>query len=104
MNNDKKNHRQIHRIGRSDSPFILERQGHRITRNDIDQDALWVVDRLRRNGFIVYITGGAVQNLLQGIPPKDFDIVTNARPGQIKRRFSNAFLIGRRFRVAISRN
>ncbi|MFC2156483.1 hypothetical protein ACFLT9_01470 [Acidobacteriota bacterium] len=99
MNNDKKNHRNRHHHRGNDDPFILERQGHRITRTDIDQDALWIVDRLRRNGFIVYITGGAVQNLLQGIPPKDFDIVTNARPGQIKRRFSNAFLIGRRFRV-----
>ncbi len=37
---------------------------------------------------------------MQGMPPKDFDIVTDARPGQIKRRFANTFIIGRRFRLA----
>ena len=35
-----------------------------------------------------------------GRTPKDFDIVTDARPGQIRKRFGNAFLIGRRFRLA----
>ncbi len=81
-------------------PVILRRPGHRIFRKDIDRDALKVIDRLKRQGFTVYLTGAAVQNLMTGVPPKDFDIVTDARPGQIKRRFANAYLIGRRFRLA----
>jgi len=81
-------------------PVILERPGHRIFRKDIDWDALKVIDRLKRQGFKAYLTGAAVQNLMSGVVPKDFDIVTDARPGQIKRRFSNTYLIGRRFRLA----
>ena len=81
-------------------PKILERPGHRIFRKDIDRDALKVLDRLKRMGFTAYLTGAAVQNLMSGVKPKDFDIVTDARPGQIKRRFSNTYLIGRRFRLA----
>jgi poly(A) polymerase len=37
--------------------------------------------------------------LLLGRTPKDFDVATNARPGQIKKRFSSAYVIGRRFRL-----
>ncbi len=75
------------------------RSNHSINKKHIDPDALKVIHRLKKSGFTVYLTGAAVQNLLQDIPPKDFDIVTDARPGQIKRRFSNAYLIGRRFRL-----
>ena len=81
-------------------PVIMQRPDHRISRQDIDRDALRVLDRLKRLGFTAYLTGAAVQNLLNGVVPKDFDIVTDARPGQIKRRFSNTYLIGRRFRLA----
>ena len=81
-------------------PVIMQRPNHRILRQDIDRDALKVIDRLKRLGFTAYLTGAAVQNLMNGVVPKDFDIVTDARPGQIKRRFSNTYLIGRRFRLA----
>lgn len=35
-----------------------------------------------------------------GMQPKDFDVVTNATPEQIKKLFRNCRLIGRRFRLA----
>jgi poly(A) polymerase len=35
-----------------------------------------------------------------GRRPKDFDIGTNAHPGQIKKLFRNCWIIGRRFRLA----
>lgn len=79
---------------------ILKKPKHRISRLDIDPDALKIIYRLNSQGFVAYLTGGAVQNLMQGITPKDFDLVTDARPGQIKKRFRNAFIIGRRFRLA----
>lgn len=44
--------------------------------------------------------GGCVRDLLLGREPKDFDVVTNARPEQIKSVFRNCRLIGRRFRLA----
>jgi poly(A) polymerase len=81
-------------------PVILEMPGHPISHKDIDPDVLKILFRLHRLGFIAYLTGGAVRDMMLGKPPKDFDVVTDARPGQIKKRFSNALVIGRRFRLA----
>jgi poly(A) polymerase len=50
--------------------------------------------------FDAYLVGGCVRDLLLGRKPKDFDIVTNALPKQIKKLFRNCRLIGRRFRLA----
>lgn len=81
-------------------PVIVKKPGHPISRQDVDPDALKVIYRLHRLGFTAYLTGGAVRDLLLGRPAKDFDVVTDARPGQIKKRFARAFIIGRRFRLA----
>ncbi|MHB8095073.1 MAG: CCA tRNA nucleotidyltransferase [Candidatus Aminicenantales bacterium] len=81
-------------------PIVLSRSGHPISRKDIDPDALKIIFRLHRMGFIAYLCGGAVRDLMLGRTPKDFDIATDARPGQIKKRFANVFIIGRRFRLA----
>ena len=81
-------------------PVIVPKPGHPISRQDVDPDALKVMYRLHRLGFTAYLTGGAVRDLLLGRPAKDFDVVTDARPGQIKKRFARAFIIGRRFRLA----
>lgn len=81
-------------------PLILPRAEHEISRRDIDADALKILFRLQRLGFIAYLTGGAVRDMLLGRKPKDFDIATDARPNQIRKYFANAFIIGRRFRLA----
>lgn len=45
--------------------------------------------------------GGGVRDLLLGRKPKDFDIVTNAQPDQVRQIFKRrCILIGRRFRLA----
>jgi len=81
-------------------PVILDRSKHSISRREIDYDALKVLYRLTGHGFIAYLVGGAVRDLLLGRKPADFDISTDAHPNQIKKLFRNAFLIGRRFRLA----
>lgn len=81
-------------------PVILPRSKHAISRRNIDADALRILFRLHRLGFTAYLTGGAVRDMLLGREPKDFDIATDARPGQVKKYFGNAFIIGRRFRLA----
>jgi len=81
-------------------PVILDRSRHSISRRDIDYDALKVLYRLSNHGFIAYLVGGAVRDLLLGRRPADFDVGTDAHPNQIKKLFRNAFLIGRRFRLA----
>lgn len=78
---------------------VLERPRHGISRKKIDPDALKVLYRLKRYGFRACLVGGAVRDILLGKEPKDFDVVTDARPGQIKKLFANAYLIGRRFRL-----
>ncbi len=80
------------------APTILDRSRHPISRRNIDPDALKVLNRLHQHGFISYLVGGAVRDLMLGRIPQDFDVGTNARPRQIKKLFRNAFLIGRRFR------
>jgi len=83
-----------------EAPAILDRSRHRISRRNIDPDALKVLYRLSSHGFTAYLVGGAVRDMLLGRKPVDFDIGTNAHPNQIKKLFRNAFLIGRRFRLA----
>lgn len=56
--------------------------------------------RLKQAGFEAYLVGGCVRDLLLGREPKDFDVVTDAHPEQIRTVFRNCRLIGRRFRLA----
>ena len=79
---------------------IIPRPEHPVSRKNIHPDALKVMYRLARKGFIAYLVGGGVRDLILGRKPKDFDASTNATPNQIKKLFRNCFLIGRRFRLA----
>jgi len=81
-------------------PSIIPRKEHGISRKQVSANALRTLYRLHDNGFIAYLVGGCVRDLLLERIPKDFDIATNAVPGQIKRLFRNCRLIGRRFRLA----
>ena len=82
-------------------PVIISRDEHNISRSDIEKPALDVLYGLKRAGYEAYLVGGCVRDLLLGLEPKDFDVVTNAEPEQIKAVFKrNCQLIGRRFRLA----
>src|SRR3954466_15369255 len=81
-------------------PVIVPRAEHPISRSQVDADALKVLYRLHQNGYIAYLVGGSVRDLLLGRHPKDFDIGTSAHPYQGKRLFRNCWIIGRRFRLA----
>ncbi len=48
------------------------------------QTARAVAQKLNKAGFEAYIIGGAVRDLLLDRHPKDFDLATNATPGQIQ--------------------
>jgi poly(A) polymerase len=71
-----------------------------IAPDQIDPDAAKVVLRLRDNDHLAYLVGGCVRDLLLGLKPKDFDVVTSATPNEIRRHFKNCRIIGRRFRLA----
>jgi poly(A) polymerase len=82
------------------APRILSRPEHIISRKNVDPDALKVLYRLKNNGFVAYLVGGGVRDLLLGRQPKDFDIGTSAHPQQVRKLFRNCFIVGRRFRLA----
>ena len=81
-------------------PTVVPRSAHSISRREIDQDALKVLYRLHEHGYVAYLVGGSVRDLLLGRRPKDFDIGTSAHPQQVKKLFRNCWIIGRRFRLA----
>ncbi|MFW5970183.1 MAG: polynucleotide adenylyltransferase PcnB [Halofilum sp. (in: g-proteobacteria)] len=81
-------------------PRIIPRDGHPVSRRNIDPNALKVLYRLNKAGFQAYLVGGGVRDLLLGRRPKDFDIATDATPEQVRSLFRNCRLIGRRFRLA----
>lgn len=78
---------------------VIPRDKHHVSRKNIDREALKVLYRLRDAGFTAYLVGGGVRDLYLGKAPKDFDICTNSRPGQIRKLFKNSRIIGRRFRL-----
>jgi poly(A) polymerase len=79
---------------------IYTRSEHCISRSRISENALKVLQRLKKAGFEAYLVGGCVRDLLLGREPKDFDVATNASPEQVKQVFRNCRIIGRRFRLA----
>nr|WP_283105621.1 polynucleotide adenylyltransferase PcnB [Shewanella kaireitica] len=79
---------------------VVPRKAHSISRRQISENAIKVLYRLHKSGFKAYLVGGGVRDILLGMQPKDFDVVTNATPEEIKRLFRNCRLVGRRFRLA----
>jgi poly(A) polymerase len=82
------------------TPRITPRAEHPISRSLINPNALRILYRLKDSGHIAHLVGGCVRDLLLGREPKDFDVVTDATPLQIKKLFRNCRLVGRRFRLA----
>ncbi len=80
-------------------PVIIPRAQHIVTRAQISENALKVLYRLKEAGYASLLVGGCVRDLMLGREPKDFDVVTDARPEQIRKLFHNARVIGRRFRL-----
>ena len=80
--------------------LIIPRAEHCISRSQLSPNGVKVLYKLKEQGFTAYLVGGGVRDLLLGREPKDFDVVTDATPSQLKKLFRNCRLIGRRFRLA----
>src|SRR5436305_7022073 len=78
---------------------VIDRSEHSISRRRIPENVLKVLYRLHRSGYRAYLCGGSVRDLIMSRQPKDFDIATDAHPGEIRRLFRNSRIIGRRFRL-----
>jgi len=83
-----------------ESPQIIPRAAHNVSRKEISDSALKVLYRLHKSGHQAFLVGGCVRDALIGLHPKDFDVATNATPDEVRALFNNCRLIGRRFRLA----
>ncbi|MCI5168566.1 MAG: polya polymerase, partial [Candidatus Electrothrix sp. GM3_4] len=99
MNGTTENDSQLTEEKEESRHVILSPEEHPILEKDIESEALKVLYRLRDAGYSGYLVGGGVRDLYLGNQPKDFDISTNARPGQLRKLFRNSRTIGRRFRL-----
>ena len=81
------------------TPTVIPRSDHPVSRKRVDEEALKVLYRLHHHGFLAFLVGGSVRDLLLGKIPKDFDVATNAHPHEVNALFRNSRIIGRRFRL-----
>ncbi len=79
---------------------ILPGSEHPISWRHISPGAQKVLRRLDQAGRNAGLVGGSVRDLMLRRAPKDYDVVTDARPEDVRRLFRNSRIIGRRFRLA----
>lgn len=67
------------------------------------QTSIKIIKKLRRAGFQAFWAGGCVRDILLGVEPKDYDIVTSAKPDEIKKVIGATIEVGKQFGVMIAR-
>lgn len=80
---------------------LFRSPGVSVSSQKVDKQALSILRQLTAKNFTAYLVGGCVRDILLDREPKDFDVVTDARPNQIKRLFRRSIIVGRRFKLAI---
>jgi poly(A) polymerase len=65
------------------------------------ESAIFIVQRLRQEGYEAYLAGGCVRDMLLGKTPQDYDITTSARPAQIQKIFAETIPVGAQFGVML---
>ncbi|AQQ71768.1 CCA-adding enzyme [Limihaloglobus sulfuriphilus] len=63
--------------------------------------AFSVVRRLNRKGYLALYAGGCVRDKLLGIEPKDYDVATDALPGDVCDLFGRTITVGAKFGVVV---
>jgi poly(A) polymerase len=66
-----------------------------------EEKARAIIRRLHQAGFKAYLAGGCVRDRLLGVEPKDYDIVTDARPEVVQQMFERTIAVGARFGVIV---
>jgi poly(A) polymerase len=56
---------------------------------------------LEKAGHRALLAGGCVRDMLLGIPPKDYDVATSARPEEVEALFPRTYSVGAAFGVEI---
>ena len=59
----------------------------KLTKTEISKESIEVIEALKEKGFLAYLVGGCVRDLLLKIKPKDWDVTTSAKPEEIQKIF-----------------
>ncbi len=65
------------------------------------QAAIKVIRQLSSNGFQALLAGGCVRDMLLHRPASDYDVATNAQPGDVIKLFRRTLKVGAKFGVVI---
>ncbi len=63
--------------------------------------SIQIVSTLRKKGYQALWAGGCVRDILLGVTPKDFDIVTDATPDVVEGIFDKTVAIGKAFGIIV---
>ncbi|MEZ6194912.1 MAG: CCA tRNA nucleotidyltransferase [Planctomycetota bacterium] len=69
--------------------------------SEVLEKARGIARRLGEAGHEAYFAGGCVRDRLLGRTPKDIDIATSARPGEVQRLFRRTLAVGKAFGVIV---
>lgn len=83
--------------------IIVPPDRHRVRRDQISSAALEILSCLRQAGYLGYVVGGAIRDLQLGREPRDFDVVTDAKPAELTVLFPRARVQGATFQVTVVR-
>ncbi len=64
--------------------------------------SIQIIEILKNAGHQAYWAGGCVRDMLLGIKPKDFDIVTSAKPDEIEDLLEHTIPVGKEFGVILA--
>ena len=81
----------------------VEKKYHRVKQDiDLPEDILAIQSEFKKNGYKLYLVGGAVRDAISGIKPKDYDLATDALPDEVERILSPKYKmlpIGEKFGI-----
>ena len=81
------------------APRLLGPETHGLNLAKVSKGARQVVKSLADAGYCADLVGGCVRDLLLDKRPKDFDVVTEASPEEVRQVFPRSRIVGRRFRI-----
>ena len=67
----------------------------------IDTGALHIIEVLRERGHVALLAGGCVRDLVMRVPPRDWDIATDADPQAVMRYFPRTAPVGVKFGIVL---
>jgi len=67
----------------------------------LEEFAISIIQTLRRQGFLAYLAGGCVRDLLLKREPADYDVATSATPAQVMEIFPDTYAVGVQFGVVL---